>query len=134
LRPVLHVLINPSETTAIASEKVQFTARVTGSSNETVRWSIAPELGSISADGAYSAPASITSPNTVTVTATSQANPGLSASATVILTPPAARVVTSVQVSPKQAALSHNGQMIFHAKVNGTSNQRVVWSASTGTI
>jgi hypothetical protein len=134
LRPVLHVLINPSETTAIASEKVQFTARVTGSSNETVRWSIAPELGSISADGAYSAPASITSPNTVTVTATSQANPGLSASATVILTPPAAPVVTSVQVSPNQAALSHNGQMIFHAKVNGTGNQRVVWSASTGTI
>lgn len=134
LRPVLHVLISPGETTAVASEKVQFTAGVTGSSNETVRWSIVPELGSISADGFYSAPASITSPNTVTVTATSQANPGLSASATVILKPPAAAVVSSVQVIPRQATLSNNGQMIFHAKLNGTGNQRVVWSASTGTI
>jgi len=134
LRAVLHVAVSPTETTATASQKVQFTASVTGSSNGAVRWSISPELGSIAADGSYSAPTSITSANTVTVTATSQVNPGLSASATVILTPPAAPVVTSVQVSPSQAALSHNGQMIFHAKVNGTSNQRVVWSASTGTI
>jgi hypothetical protein len=134
LRAVLHVSVSPTEATAIASQKIQFTASVTGSSNEAVRWSISPEVGNISTDGSYSAPPSITSPSTVMVTATSQGNPGLSASATVILTPPAAPVVTSVQVSPSHAALSHNGQMIFQAKVNGTSNQRVVWSASTGTI
>lgn len=134
LRAVLRVSVSPTEATAIASQKIQFAASVTGNSNGTVRWSISPELGSIAADGSYSAPPSITSPGTVTVTATSQVNPGVSASATVILTPPAAPVVTSVQVSPNHAALSHNGQMIFQARVIGTGNQRVVWSASTGTI
>jgi N-acetylneuraminic acid mutarotase len=53
-----------------------------------VSWSIAPNVGTISSAGLYTAPSTITTQQIVTVTATSQADPAKSASGSVTLVPP----------------------------------------------
>jgi hypothetical protein len=77
------VTVSPSSASLSSSQSQQFTANVTGASNTNVTWSLNPAAGTISAAGLYTAPASITSAQTVTVTATSTASPGISATATV---------------------------------------------------
>jgi hypothetical protein len=74
----------------------QFFATVTGTTNTNVTWSVQSGVagqgcsgtacGSINSAGLYSAPTTAPSPNAVQVTATSQANSGESASATVAIT------------------------------------------------
>ena len=54
-----------------------------------VTWSINPSIGSITPDGKYTAPSTISASSTVSVTATSLADPTQSFSATVTLNPPA---------------------------------------------
>jgi hypothetical protein len=85
LAPV-NVTVTPTTATIQVSQTQQFDA------NTAVTWTISPNVGSISAMGLYTAPASIpSSPQTVTVTATSQADPVRSATATVtVKQPPAA--------------------------------------------
>lgn len=73
----------------------QFGARVLGSANTAVDWSLSGPgcsgiaCGTIGATGLYTAPASVPSPGTVTVTARPQADPGKSVSAAVTLLPSA---------------------------------------------
>jgi hypothetical protein len=57
-------------------------------SNTAVTWSLSPVVGSITAAGLYTAPASISSSQTLTVKATSVADPTKSATATAALNPP----------------------------------------------
>jgi len=74
----------------------QLFATVTGASSTSVTWSVASAVagqgcagaacGSVSASGLYSAPTAAPSPNAISVTATSVADPAKSASATVALT------------------------------------------------
>jgi hypothetical protein len=62
----------------------QYTAAVSGASNQTVTWSVSSGGGTIDASsGLYIAPLAIPSPAKVTITATSQANPSQTASTTV---------------------------------------------------
>jgi len=78
------------------SQQFHFIANVTGVSNPSVAWSIATAVpgqgctgascGSIDNSGNYVAPAVTPSPNAITVTATSVANPSLAGTATVALT------------------------------------------------
>jgi hypothetical protein len=75
------VTLTPSQTQA-------FTATVANTTNTAVTWSLSPAVGSISAAGLYTAPATITTAQTVTVTATSVANTAASATATVSLALP----------------------------------------------
>jgi N-acetylneuraminic acid mutarotase len=60
-----------------------------------VTWSISPNVGSIDATGLYTAPSSITTQQTVTVTATSQVDPTRTGTATVTLVPPASTALFS---------------------------------------
>ena len=74
----------------------QFSATVTGAANTSVVWSVGSATpgagcvgsacGSISAEGLYSAPTIAPSPNAISVTATSEADPTKSAFATIALT------------------------------------------------
>lgn len=82
----------------------QFSAQVLNAPNPAVRWSIAPPLGRISISGVYTPPASIASGATVTVTATSFADPAKQASATVSLQPqvPGVPAVTLVATAEAQ--------------------------------
>ena len=83
--PQISVSVNPATVNLTASKPQQFTASVTGTSNAAVTWSMSPQAGQLSAAGWYTAPSSITSPQAITITATSVADTSKSASAVVNL-------------------------------------------------
>lgn len=81
--PPVTVAITPASAVVAAGATQRFAASVTGSSNAAVTWT--SSAGSIGADGVFTAPASAGS---ATVRATSVADPGKSATATVTVTNP----------------------------------------------
>lgn len=88
------VQVSPTTASLYASQTKQFSSSVTGSSNTNVSWSLSPQVGTLSANGLYTAPISITAAQTVKVIATSQADNTKSGSATVNLLPPAGSFAT----------------------------------------
>jgi uncharacterized protein (TIGR03437 family) len=125
---VVTVNVNPSSGALTASQSTQFTATVTGNANTSVTWSMSPSVGSLS-NGSYTAPSVIDTAQSVTVTATSVADPSKSASATVQLTPPGAAGV-NVSVSPSSVTLGPSQSAQLTATVTGDSNTSVTWSLS----
>jgi len=125
----------PTANVAIGGQQ-QFSASVSGTSNQNVTWAVVGGAanGSISSAGLYTAPASVPNPPQVTVTATSAAS-GASGSATVTVTGP------TVTVMPNPAAVGVFQAQQFVASVSGP-NGAVTWqvngvtggSATTGTI
>jgi hypothetical protein len=84
-----------------AGQQQQFTATVTGSSNTAVTWSLSPAgIGSITPDGLYTAPSTVTAEQTITVTATAAADPARTASATIRVRP----AFTPIRVNAGAAA------------------------------
>jgi hypothetical protein len=71
----IKVTVSPASVTLTASQTQQFTAEVSGTSNQAVTWSLNPAVGSITASGLYTAPAQISATRTVQVWATSQQDP-----------------------------------------------------------
>src|SRR5205085_7914147 len=96
-------------------------------STASVTWSISPAVGTISSTGLntsrYTAPANITNPQTVTVTATSVADPTKTSSGIVNLAPP-----VTISVTPPSASLTVSQSQVFTATVTGATNSAVVWS------
>ena len=123
LRYSAYLSVSPAGTILYGGQSRQFTVTITGTSNNDVTWSLDPAVGSISNTGLYIAPATITSTQAVTVTATSVADPSRSASAIVTLNPPIA-----VLVSPSAVALNHGQTQQFTAAVQNTPNPGVTWS------
>ena len=89
--PPVVVTVSPATVIVALGSKQQFQVSVTGSSNTAVTWSVSgagctgSSCGTVSSTGLYTAPASLPSPATVVVKATSQAMASASASATVTL-------------------------------------------------
>src|SRR6185503_9222878 len=81
------VSVNPTSVALGAAQTQQFTATVTGAGNTGVTWSVYPPAGSISNSGLYTAPATVTAAQSVTVTATSVADQVTSGYATITLVP-----------------------------------------------
>ena len=79
------VSISPGSANLKDGQAQQFAATVANAGATGVIWSRNPDVGTISPSGLYTAPASITAPQTVTVTATSVSDPSKSASAMVTL-------------------------------------------------
>ena len=74
--PVINVSVTPATASLYASKTQLFNAAVSGGPGKTsVTWSLSPSLGSIDTAGLYTAPASVAAQQTVTVTATSVADP-----------------------------------------------------------
>jgi hypothetical protein len=73
----------------------------------------------------YTAPSQPPSPNTVTITATPQADPSRKALATIAVQPG-----VSVSVTPGTATLAINHRVTLTAQVNGATNTAVTWSAN----
>ena len=111
--PLIEVIIAPTQATVPVNDTQQFSATVTGTENTDVTWSVNDipggntTFGTISGTGLYTAPASVPSPNAVTVKATSVADPTKSDTATVTIT----EEVTTVEVSvhaPSEAPAGAN--------------------------
>ena len=89
----LSMAISPTTATVATGASLPFSVSMSGSSDLTVTWSVNgvnggdATHGTIDASGIYTAPGAVPTPATVTVTATSKAIPGLSASAMVTIVP-----------------------------------------------
>ncbi len=130
---VMGSAIAPSTFSLYVSEAQQFAAQMALSPDvdQSVIWSISPQLGSIDSTGLYTAPSTLSSWQGVTVTATSVADPTKSASAQVWVFPP-----VSVSLAPSTATLTAGNVQTFAATaLNGSGN--VTWStnpATAGTV
>ncbi|MCU1232245.1 MAG: Ig domain protein group 2 domain protein, partial [Candidatus Solibacter sp.] len=119
------ITVTPATVTLSAGGSQAFSA--SGGSGNYV-WSISPQNGSIDANtGLYTAPSTITSAGTVTVTATSVEDPSTFGTAKITLTATAAVTVT---VSPATASLAPGGTQQFNATVNNAAGTSVIWSLS----
>lgn len=89
---VVTVSINGSATVTLGAT-AQYTAKVTGAANQTVTWTVNqtlggnPQLGTVSATGLYSAPATMPASTTISIAAASAADPTISSSLSVVLQP-----------------------------------------------
>ena len=92
------ITVTPTIASTIAGSSQQFAASLTGTSNSAVIWAASGTgctgvaCGTISSSGLYTAPATVPFPATVTITATSVADPSKSALASVTIVPPAGTI------------------------------------------
>jgi hypothetical protein len=88
------VAVSPSTANVRVGNSASFSATVSGISNSAVTWSVddtaggSSALGTIDSSGKYSAPASLPSPNTVSIKATSSADTSKSSTSSVTLMNP----------------------------------------------
>ncbi|HEY1207401.1 MAG TPA: Ig-like domain-containing protein [Bryobacteraceae bacterium] len=88
LLPPVSVSVSPPLATLTAGSKQHFSATLTNSVDRTVIWSVIPPgTGILDRRGNYTAPATITTPRTVTIKATSEADKNATGSAQVKLVP-----------------------------------------------
>jgi len=124
------VTVTPSTASILPGQLVQFNAAVQNSPDPSVTWTVNDVLGGnatvgwISSVGFYTAPQTVPSPPTVTVSATSVATPTVSGSAIVTINAPAA---ITVSVTPSSATVRLRRTLQFSASVQGTTNQAVTW-------
>jgi hypothetical protein len=140
------ITLSPNSASSAVSHRQPFTATISGAQNTNVVWQVAGIPGgntivgqicvvasspcqSVSVGPAgtveYLAPAAVPSPNPVTLTVSSQANPAqfMSAQITVL-----AHIIVSV--SPPSANLGPATQQAFVANVIGTTDQTVTWNVT----
>ena len=128
----LQVQLSPASVTLGPSATQLFNARVVHGNNPAVTWTISPAVGSISQSGTYTAPATVGTAQTVTVTAQSVEDSTKLATATVSLVPPVS-IAISTQGS---TTLLPSASTLFSATVANTTNTAVTWSINpaVGTI
>ncbi|MGC2765793.1 MAG: IPT/TIG domain-containing protein, partial [Candidatus Acidiferrum sp.] len=113
------VAVSPPTANIRAGSTYAFSATVSGSSNTGVTWSVNStpngnsSLGTIDSTGNYSAPSTLPSPNTITVTATSAADSTKSSSSAVTLWNPTPALTG---ISPAAANLGN-----FSLTLSGTN-------------
>ena len=127
---LVHVSVFPSQATVAAGATQTFFATVTGTANHLVTWKVNGAIGgdatsgTIDSTGLYTAPATIPSPATVTVSALSQADPTKSGAASIT-------IAIGVAVSPNSIPLNIGGvQQQFTAVVSGSGNSAVDWTVN----
>jgi len=131
--PPISVSVSPPTTSVFLGAPQQFAASVTNTTNPGVNWSVNgvpggdSVVGTISNAGLYTAPQIMPSPATLTVAATSVADPSKSASATVTVMSD-----ISITVSPGTAPVELGSLRQFAASVtsSGNPNRAVSWSVS----
>ncbi len=117
-------ILPTNETTMTASETREFVARVSDPKNPPVIWTIDPPgAGTITRRGLYTAPESISSKQTVRLTATNSADPGQFASATVTLSPE-----SWVRITPGWAVIYAGQTRQFTAKMSNVGGGGILWS------
>jgi hypothetical protein len=117
------VTVAPATAMLGSSQTQQFTATVANGSNTAVTWSVTPLVGSVSATGLYTAPATPAG-QTVLVKATSVADATRSASAVITLASP------GVTVAPTAVSVPAGGTQQFSATVTNAGSTAVTWSLS----
>ncbi len=130
-RSPVSVVVNPASASVVVGGGTKFTATVVGASDAGVTWSIQQgrEGGSISADGAYTAPQK---PGTYTIVATSNADKSRSGTATVsvfgmMLAGPDRRMLATRATPPaRRAELGNLPCAISQGKVSAADVARMI--------
>jgi uncharacterized protein (DUF1800 family) len=113
------VMVAPATAMVRTGNQQVFTVMVTGALNPSVTWTVNgvaggnPTTGTIAGNGTYTAPLTLPTPNTVTVTATSVEDPTRSSSATVTLE-------NAIPVISSVAPTTYTAGTQFVMTVNGT--------------
>jgi hypothetical protein len=117
------VRVTPERLTLGLGRTARFKARVEGAPDERVLWSVegGSEAGQISPSGLYTAPQGATA-TSITVRATSVADPSKSAAATVNLRD------LSLSIGPQEVTVRLGEGCAFEATVKGTEKTGVRWS------
>jgi hypothetical protein len=145
--PVTGVTISPKTVTLSRGATQQFSATVSGSTDQTVTWQVDGVRGGdayhgrISSGGVYIAPTTLPNPPNVTATAVSLVDPTKSATATVTIQA-GSSVSVVIPGSGYPVTVLTFGSHVFSGTVSGTSNTAVTWqvngvvggSTVTGTI
>jgi hypothetical protein len=145
--PVSGITISPTTVTLSRGGTRQFTATVSGTTDQTVTWKVngtpggSAYYGRISSGGVYLAPTAIPNPPNVSVTAVSLVDPTKTATATVTIQM-GSNVSVVIAGAGSVVAVPTFGSRLFSATVSGASNTAVTWqvngvtggSAVTGTI
>jgi hypothetical protein len=111
----------------------QFSSTVSGTTNTGVIWQVNnvtggnSTVGTVSTGGLYTAPSTVPSGGSVTVTATSAASTTASASATVNIS---ATPSVAVSVSPTSASVTAGKTQQFTGTVTGTTSTGVTWQVN----
>jgi hypothetical protein len=125
------IKVNPDNVTVRVGTTQQFAATAPDNSTAAVTWSVSgagcsgAACGTISGGGLYTPPASLPSPATLNVKATSVADPTKSVSATVTVVMATAILLS---INPTNASVPTNSMGSFTATVTGTPNTAVTWS------
>jgi hypothetical protein len=131
--PPIGVSVMPSSASVLLGNAQTFTATVMNAGNTSVTWSVNglpggnSATGTITAAGIYTAPADLPSSAAVQVTATSNADPTRSSSATVTVASDIA-----VSVSPNPGSVELGATQSFHARVasSGHPDPAMRWNLS----
>jgi Fe-S cluster assembly iron-binding protein IscA len=124
--------ISPATASVPTAGNESFTATVSGTQNTAVAWSLTGAgcsgaacgtLATSSLTAVYTAPGVAPTPPSVSVMASSMAEPGKTASAIVTIVP-----VVSVTVTPATVSLATGATQQFSASIVGSSNTAVMWS------
>lgn len=130
---VVTILVTPISANVAAGVSQQFQATITGTTNTSVTWEVngvtggTSSTGAISANGLYTAPATLPSAPSVTITAVSVADPQASATAAINF-----ENVISISLSPSSATVSLGGAQVFGVTITGISgaSANVTWSVN----
>jgi hypothetical protein len=132
--PVIGISISPSAAAVPLGATQALQATVTGTQNAAVTWDVNGVVGGNPAVGmilnspiapdntTYTAPQTLPAGGSVTVHATSNTNPSVTASATITFTS-----AINVILTPASATLAVSQRQTFTAHVNNTPNQNVAW-------
>src|SRR5207248_2178825 len=122
------VTVSPASLAMNVNQQQVFTANVSGTGNTAVTWSVSgadctgsgcsgSACGTIPSTGLYTAPAAAPNPSSVTIRATSQADPNSASVAGVTINPGVA-----VGVSPTSVSVRAGATQQFTPTVTGSSN------------
>ena len=131
--PQIAVSVTPNSGTVVLGNTLAFSATVANTSDTSVFWSIngvlggSPQIGIISPDGLFTAPADLPPGGKVQVTATSHADSSKSSTAGVTVTSD-----ITVSVSPVSASVELGALQSFHATIasTGKPDPSIRWSLS----
>jgi hypothetical protein len=125
LTPSISVTVTPNSVTVLRDGTQAFTAKVTGTTNTAVTWSVQESSGgTIDNAGLYTPPQN--GAGTFYVIATSQANPAASGAAAVTVPMP------QITIAPVTVTLPPGGTRTFAATVSGLTNTAVNFTIQPG--
>ena len=131
--PQITVAIAPNSGTVLLGNTLAFSATVTNTSDTSVFWSVngisggSPQVGTISPDGLFTAPADLPPGGKVQVTATSHADSSKSSTAGVTVSSDIA-----ISLSPVSSSVELGALQSFHATItsSGKPDLAIRWSLS----